>query len=133
MLSKRRPFETAGTALATVLVRRREPPRPLHEVVPGVPAAWEAAIHRCLERDPARRFASAGEVIAAIEDESARGPGRLRTALGLDSSVGSPVSCASDARSPRACVAENARTHRTRVEIRRRPDRRAATACCTSR
>jgi serine/threonine protein kinase len=66
MLSKRRPFESAGTALATVLVRRREPPRPLHEVVTGVPAGWERTIHRCLERDPARRFASAGEVIAAL-------------------------------------------------------------------
>ena len=76
MLSKRRPFETAGTALATVLVRRREPPRPLHEVVRGVPAAWEAAIHRCLERDPARRFASAGAVIAAIEDGPPAGPTR---------------------------------------------------------
>ena len=79
MLSKRRPFETAGTALATVLVRRRAPPRPLREVVPDVPAAWEAsAIHRCLERDPARRFASAGEVIAALGDEPPHDAGRIR-------------------------------------------------------
>jgi len=70
MLSKRRPFETAGTALATVLVRRREPPRPLREVAPGVPAVWEAAIHRCLERDPARRFSSAGQFIAALGEGS---------------------------------------------------------------
>jgi serine/threonine protein kinase len=68
MLSKRRPFETAGTALATVLVRRRSPPRPLREVAPDVPAAWEAAIHRCLERFPERRFPSAGAVIAALGD-----------------------------------------------------------------
>ena len=62
MLSKRRPFETAGTALATVLVRRREPPRPLHEVVPrragGVggrrsTAAWNA-IRPAASRAPAR-------------------------------------------------------------------------------
>jgi len=76
MLSKRRPFETAGTALATVLVRRREPPRPLHEVAPEAPAAWAAAIHRCLERAPARRFASAGEVIAALGDEPPPTPRR---------------------------------------------------------
>jgi eukaryotic-like serine/threonine-protein kinase len=74
MLSKRRPFETAGTALATVLLRRREPPRPVNEVVPDVPAAWEAAIHRCLERDPARRFASAGQVIAALHEDPPAGP-----------------------------------------------------------
>ena len=69
MLSQRQPFETAGTALATVLVRRRSPPRPLREVIPGVPAAWEATIHRCLERDPGRRFATAGEVIAALQHD----------------------------------------------------------------
>jgi len=74
MLSKRRPFETAGTALATVLVRRREPPRPLHEVLPDVPAAWEAAIHRCLEREPARRFSRAGQLIAALHESPPAGP-----------------------------------------------------------
>jgi len=74
MLSKRRPFESAGTALATVLVRRRSPPRPLREVVPDVPAAWEAAVHRCLERPPGRRFATAGEVIAALRDSPLPGP-----------------------------------------------------------
>ena len=74
MLSKRRPFESAGTALATVLVRRRSPPRPLREVVPDVPAAWEAAVHRCLERPPGRRFATAGEVVAALRDSPLPGP-----------------------------------------------------------
>jgi len=67
MLSKRRPFETAGTALATVLMRRHEPPRPLREVAADAPAAWEAAINRCLEREPARRFATAGAVVAALQ------------------------------------------------------------------
>jgi serine/threonine protein kinase len=74
MLSKRRPFEAAGTALATVLVRRRQPPRPLREVLPDVPPAWEAAIHRCLERDPARRYRSAGELIAALQEDPPAGP-----------------------------------------------------------
>ena len=68
MLSKRRPFESAGTALATVLVRRRFPPRPLREVAPDVPAAWQAAVHRCLERLPGRRFQTAGAVIAALQN-----------------------------------------------------------------
>src|SRR5262249_19424563 len=34
--------------------------------VPELPRSWEAAILRCLERDPARRFATAGEVVAAL-------------------------------------------------------------------
>jgi serine/threonine protein kinase len=66
MLSKRQPFESAGTALATVLLRRRAPPRPLREVAREAPPAWEEAIHRCLQRDPAHRFARAGAVIAAL-------------------------------------------------------------------
>jgi serine/threonine protein kinase len=83
MLSKRQPFEAGGTALATVLVRRRQPPRPLHDLVPDVPPAWERAIHRCLERDPARRFASAGEVIAAIVDDAPPRPGGSNPGTGF--------------------------------------------------
>jgi len=82
MLSKRRPFESAGNALATVLVRRRSPPRPLHEVVPGIPAAWEAAVHRCLEREPDRRFRSAGAAVAALQEDPPPNPG------GSDSGTG---------------------------------------------
>jgi serine/threonine protein kinase len=68
MLSKRRPFETAGNPLATVLVRRRSPPRPLRDVAPDVPAAWAAVVHRCLEREPGRRFGTAGAVLAALQE-----------------------------------------------------------------
>jgi eukaryotic-like serine/threonine-protein kinase len=69
MLSKRRPFDTAGTPLATVLVRRRSPPKPLREHVPGLDSVWHATVHRCLEREPARRFQRAGDVIAALKGE----------------------------------------------------------------
>src|SRR5436190_1831746 len=71
MVSKRRPYESAGTALATVLARRHAPPRPLRDVAPDAPAAWEAAINRCLERDPGRRFASAGGSVSIGRDDSA--------------------------------------------------------------
>ena len=83
MLSKRRPFDSAGNALATVLVRRRAPPRPLHEVAPNVPAAWEAAIRRCLERDPARRFGSAAAVVAALQEEPPPDPGGSHPGTGF--------------------------------------------------
>lgn len=69
MLSKRRPFDSAATPLATVLQRRHEPPRPLNKVLPGVDPRWEATIHRCLERDPVRRFQKAVEVVAALKGE----------------------------------------------------------------
>jgi len=83
MLSKRQPFEAAGTPLATVLLRRQAPPRPLREVAPDAPAAWEAAIHRCLERDPALRFARAGAVIAALAGGPPGGPAEPDPGTGL--------------------------------------------------
>jgi serine/threonine protein kinase len=80
MLSKRRPFETGGTALATVLLRRHSPPRPLREVAPDAPPSWQAAIDRCLEREPSRRFGSAAAVIAALQHDPA--PDRSGTKSG---------------------------------------------------
>ena len=69
MLSKRRPFDTAGTPLATVLVRRRSPPKPLREHLPQLDPTWDAVIRRCLEREPENRFQRAGDVIAALKGE----------------------------------------------------------------
>jgi serine/threonine protein kinase len=46
------------------------PPRPGLRV-PGLPPAWDAVILRCLERDPARRFATAGDVAAALAPREA--------------------------------------------------------------
>jgi serine/threonine-protein kinase len=69
MLSKQRPFSTAATPMETVLLRRRQPPRPLREVSPQTPSLWQATVHRCLERDPARRFQSAAQVLAALRGD----------------------------------------------------------------
>jgi serine/threonine protein kinase len=45
---------------------RQEPPRP-SKIAPGIPARLETAILKCLEKDPASRFASAEELSAALE------------------------------------------------------------------
>ena len=79
MVSKRRPYESAGTALATVLARRHAPPRPLRDVAPDAPAAWEAAINRCLERDPGRRFAS--DIIVEVGQEEVKSPADVATKI----------------------------------------------------
>jgi serine/threonine protein kinase len=65
MLSGTTPFTPGATPLETVLRRRREAPRPLAAAVPGVDPRWVDAIHRCLARDPARRFSRAGDALAA--------------------------------------------------------------------
>jgi len=66
MLSGTSPFAPAATPLATVLRRRRDAPRPLADAVPGIDPRWAEAVLRCLAREPARRFARAGDAIAAV-------------------------------------------------------------------
>jgi serine/threonine protein kinase/Tol biopolymer transport system component len=69
MVSGALPFD-ADTPLAKAVKRTKEPPAPLRAHVPGLDSKWEAAILRCLERDPADRFASASDVVAALRGES---------------------------------------------------------------
>jgi len=54
------PMELGGKVL-------HESPEPLERAQPGVSAALSAVVDRCLEKDPARRFASVRELSAALE------------------------------------------------------------------
>ncbi len=60
------PF-LGDNALSTAVKRLREAPIPPRVHAPGLDPRWEKAILRCLERDPSARFASAPEVIRALE------------------------------------------------------------------
>jgi eukaryotic-like serine/threonine-protein kinase len=65
MVTGKLPF-SASTPLATAARRLNEaPPRP-ELAVPGLDARWSRTILRCLQRDPARRFASAADVVASL-------------------------------------------------------------------
>ena len=66
MVTGRLPFE-GPNPLSTAVKRLNEPPPPPHVHVPDLEAWWERAILRCLERDPQRRFATPGEVVAALQ------------------------------------------------------------------
>jgi tetratricopeptide (TPR) repeat protein/tRNA A-37 threonylcarbamoyl transferase component Bud32 len=66
MLTGTVPF-LGENALSTAVKRLREAPVPPHVHAPGLDPRWEAAILRCLERDPAARFATAPEVIRALD------------------------------------------------------------------
>lgn len=59
------PFE-GDNPLTTAVKRLQEPPTPPHLHVPDLDPRWEAVILRCLAREPAARFASAGEATAAL-------------------------------------------------------------------
>ena len=65
MLTGKVPF-VGENALSTAAKRLREAPLPPRVHTPGLDPRWEAAILRCLERNPADRFASAPEVIEAV-------------------------------------------------------------------
>jgi eukaryotic-like serine/threonine-protein kinase len=67
MLAGGPPFAPGPTPLATVLLRKDVPPRPLRDLLPGVDPAWEVTIHRCLEREPEDRFPRALDVVASLQ------------------------------------------------------------------
>jgi tetratricopeptide (TPR) repeat protein/TolB-like protein len=77
MLTGRRPY-TGSTTLSVALKRLEQaPPSPqLH--VPGLDPRWEAAILRCLEREPKARFARVIDLIRALEGPEAPDPRRPR-------------------------------------------------------
>lgn len=63
MLTGRRPFR-AGTEFGLSAAILHQPPAPLPA---DVPTAVQALVERCLEKDVDRRFASAGDVRAALD------------------------------------------------------------------
>ncbi|HEX6899618.1 MAG TPA: tetratricopeptide repeat protein [Thermoanaerobaculia bacterium] len=65
MITGKVPF-LGDNALSTAAKRLREAPVPPRVHAPGLDSRWETAILRCLERDPADRFASAPEAVAAV-------------------------------------------------------------------
>jgi serine/threonine protein kinase len=68
MLSGQLPFAGA-TALETAMQRLdRDPPSPRKQV-PDLPARWERAILRCLERDPRDRFKDTSEAVHRLLGE----------------------------------------------------------------
>ncbi|MCP3960181.1 MAG: tetratricopeptide repeat protein [bacterium] len=76
MVTGRLPFD-GPNPLSTAVKRLQEPPPPPHVYVLDLEAWWERAILRCLKRDPAERFATADELIAALQPPVRR-PGAAR-------------------------------------------------------
>ncbi|HYM08629.1 MAG TPA: protein kinase [Terriglobales bacterium] len=66
ILSGKAPFD-ADTTMGKLWKRTSEPPRPLIELDKTLPSALSDIVKKCLEIDPAKRFASATELLQAIE------------------------------------------------------------------
>jgi serine/threonine-protein kinase len=65
LLTKHRPFEAESLPDLCLKVAN-EPPTSIEQVRDDLPAGLVAIIARCLDRDPAARFAHAGELAAAL-------------------------------------------------------------------
>ena len=76
MLAGSVPFPSAS-ALGGVVARLHEEAPDVRKARPGVPAWLAAVVAKALERDPARRYASAADLLADLEAE--RAPGSRRS------------------------------------------------------
>jgi serine/threonine protein kinase len=65
LLAGRRPFDS-GSPTAEATAHVNEPVPPITEANPTLPAALDAVFRRALDKDPARRPASAAELVAEL-------------------------------------------------------------------
>jgi len=65
LLAGHAPFNAPSLTLLTAMILEQSAP-PLRSVCPDAPPALEAAIARCLEKDPARRFQNVGQLALAL-------------------------------------------------------------------
>ena len=84
LLAGRHPFFAATTPHAMIAAHVSEPPPPLGAQRPDVPPALAALVMRCLEKSPARRPASASELLEALDAVGTPGqaPSVARDAFG---------------------------------------------------
>ncbi len=75
MLTGKLPF-SGESAISMALKRLTAPAPSPREIVPGLRREWEAAVLRCMERNPENRFASADEVVKALRGERVTAPPR---------------------------------------------------------
>jgi tetratricopeptide (TPR) repeat protein len=67
MLAGRRRIERAPSAVYELEKRMGEPPPSIRSIVPQVPEALDKLVMRCIEPDAAKRFQTAGELLAALD------------------------------------------------------------------
>jgi serine/threonine protein kinase len=83
MLTGRLPF-TARTPLALALKHKAEPAPAVRSLRPDAPAWLESIVTRCLEKDPARRFPTAADLVAELRRPRAAGAPHTRRLRGGD-------------------------------------------------
>jgi formylglycine-generating enzyme required for sulfatase activity len=79
MLTGKRAFQKA-TSVETMSVILNEDPPEVSEITTGVPPGLQRVVHRCLEKNPGRRFQSASDLAFALEASSDSEPSSTRAA-----------------------------------------------------
>ena len=83
LVTGRLPFK--GASLVSVALKHKTEPPPLpRSLRVDVPAWLERVVLRCLEKDPARRFATAFELVAELRRPRTAGPPKWRPLPGGD-------------------------------------------------
>ncbi|MEK7405649.1 MAG: tetratricopeptide repeat protein [Acidobacteriota bacterium] len=121
MVTGRQPF-AAATPFAAAARRLRGPPAPPRSHVPDLDPSWDRVILRCLEREPARRFASAEEVAMALRGEPARRPWRgwlVVAGITLLILLSAAIAFFSARRVPEAAVPQASRPSAGQIQARR--------------
>ena len=67
MLSGRLPFDGDG-AVSIAIMQISEKPKPLTEIAPNIPEGLRQITEKAMEKDPAKRYQSAQEMLQAIEE-----------------------------------------------------------------
>jgi serine/threonine-protein kinase len=67
MLSGKLPFDGTG-AVSIAIMQISEKPKPLAEIAPQTPAGLRQITEKAMEKDPDKRYQSAQEMLAAIEE-----------------------------------------------------------------
>jgi serine/threonine protein kinase/WD40 repeat protein len=99
MLSGQRAFrgETPADTMSAIL---KEEPAELSETARNVPPAVERMVRHCLEKNPAQRFQSAGDLafnLEALTDSSVAGKTSAQTAIGQSATAQTGISVATPA------------------------------------
>ena len=76
MLTRKRAFQKPTSPETMTAILNEDPPG-ISQVVPNLPPALQRVVHRCLEKNPERRFQSASDLAFALEaSDSGASPSR---------------------------------------------------------
>ena len=108
LLSGKPPFEGTGTSLMYRIVH--EPPAPIMEANEALPSAVAPVMTKALAKQPADRWPSAGEFVAALRDAAGIGTGGMVAALPTSETMAAPALGAAVASAAAASASRSQRT-----------------------